>query len=326
MLNRYNITYNINKTLFPKVFSIVKALPGNYLYFESYDKLKHPGSILNRATDEIVRSFNKLLLLYQNLFLVERKNGKVSDKNKLREFLDELQILIGHFDSFQDECYLILKSLCLPPEFDKAPDEKFVHEWLKRNGFSCSSDFIGYTKNIQKYIDLFSNGLKHGNQRFDFISAESEGYRIDGIFIEELKGKEVKGVYPWLPRIMEQATVAFSINYILKVLLICFYEISDGLEKSIRYHINKTHNDANLKFNIVKYNDNYKKMVLGLADLPNLYYPYEYKKQPKISRKGDELKISYPHGDRMPYSPKLKVTLMFVADGYTNKFSLPSLG
>ena len=101
--------------------------------------------------------------------------------------MQETATLFGHFDSFQDECYLILKSISPVPNPDLAVNEKTVNAWLKRNGYACSADFLNRTHNIQQLIDCFTNRLKHANQKLEFVSAKVGGIDVHGSLIEELK-------------------------------------------------------------------------------------------------------------------------------------------
>ena len=324
MLKKYNETFNVNKTLLPSVFSLLKAVPEDYLYFKKYSALRHPGAILVRSTEEIVVSMNKVLKYYYQTI----SKLKIDDKAvNQQDVLLELQTLVGHFDSFQDEAYLVLKGLCSPPDEDNCPEEKFVHRWLKGNGFTCGDNFLGRSKNIQKYIDIFSNGLKHGNRRFDFVFAQAGGYSIPGVFIDELKGAQVKESYPWLSGKILKSTIAFSFNYLLQALLLCFYVICDDLGNSIKVHLKETKNFKFGKIEKEKHSDSFEEMVLGIAMLPKVFYPYEHKKSPKVIKKGNEVIIRYPHGDKVPYNTgQFKSYCVQKGDGYTRDFTLPAFG
>ena len=323
MLKKYNKTYNIDKTLLPNIFSLLKAVPEDYLYFKHYSGVRHPGGILVRATEEIVNSMNKILVTLPQVV----EDLKADDrKAKSQELLAELQSLIGHFDSFQDECYLALKGLCAPPETDACAGEIYVHKWLKGNGYACGENFLVRTKNIQKYVDMFSNGLKHGNRRFDFVSVQAGQYFVPGVFIDELKGDQVKERYPWLSDKMLKSTVAFSFNYLLQALTICFYTLCDDLEDSIKTHLKVTKGYKFGKVEKEKHTDAFADMILGVARLPKVFYPYEHKKAPKVAQSGNSVKVSYPHGDRIPYSGQLQASSVHTADGYTKDFSLPFFG
>lgn len=325
-MKRYNRTFNNEKTILPRLFSLFRAIPKKYLYFEKYDKLRHPGGILERATGEIVKSMNKVLIFLDQIIKSEKPDKP--DKIILQNLLDAQKELIGNFDSFQDSCYLILKGLCPPPKNDNAANDKFVSVWLSKNGFNCSSNFRGRTGNIQKYVDIFSNGLKHGNQKFDYVVAKCNGYYIPGIFIEELKGKDIKNVYRWIPKRMAEASIAFSFNYILKTLVLCFYEICDDLEITIKEHIKSIHQDSiPITKNIIdKHSNDFETMIIGVSNLKNIFYPYEYKKFTKIVLQGHELRISYPHSDRYPYSSELKATAIYDGDGHSNTICMPFFG
>jgi hypothetical protein len=90
MLKKYNKTYNIDKTLLPNIFSLLKAVPEDYLYFKHYSGVRHPGGILVRATEEIVNSMNKILVTLPQVV----EDLKADDrKAKSQELLAELQSL-----------------------------------------------------------------------------------------------------------------------------------------------------------------------------------------------------------------------------------------
>lgn len=322
MLQKYNKTFNTKKTLLPSVFSMIKALPDSYVYSKQYDNMRHPGGILTRATEEIVNSMNNVLS-----FLRQVENSLQDNNNVIpQELLTELQYLVGHYDSFQDECYLVLKGFCPPPSIDHCPDEKFVHNWLKGNGFISGETFVGRTKNIQKYIDMFSNGLKHGNRRFDFVFVKVDGCVISGVFIDELKGETIKEVYPWIGDRMKKATVAFSLSYLMKALMVSYYTICDALEIAIKDQIKSVHGVKWSKKEIQKESDPYGNMIKKVADMPHIFFPYEHKKSPKVMIRGSEVKISYPHGDKIPYRGSLQASSIHTADGYTRDFALPFFG
>ena len=328
MLKKYSKTFNFDKTLLPSVFSFIKALPEEYLYYNKYEKIKHPGAILTRAIDEITTSFLKVLNLHDTLAVIDFKNDKKSTNEKgIREMLDAQQELIMHFDSLIDECYLVLKGLCPPPTIDTAIGEKFVSEWIRKNDYTCAGNFLGRIKNIQKFIDMFSNGLKHGNQRLDLVVVNVSGYQMLGFYIDVLKGVDVRNTYQWLSPKMDKFTIAFSFNYILKALLLCLYEICDDLEETIKVHIKEMHGKKLFgKITMIKQNDTHEDMINRIAQLENVFYPYEHKKFPKISVLGRLAKISYPHGDKIPYTGQLTATSISRADGYTKEFPLPAFG
>lgn len=323
-MNRYSKTYHINKTLYPNVFSVIKALPDKWIFCDKHKpELRHPGAILNRATDEIVEYFLRVL---KGLDILSAMTDIKEKGNGAKELLQDMANLFGHFDSFQDECYLILKSLSPVPFPDKAPGEKAASEWLRRNDYNCSSDFLGRTHNIQQLIDCFSNRLKHANQKLDFVTVKAGDIIIDGFFIEELKGKEITKVYQPLPQEQSNATIAISFNSMLKTLLLCFYELCDALEKSIKKHIKILHGEDFTKREIVKHSENYIKVIDLIAEIDEYFYPYEYKKFPRIIKSGEAYIISYPHSSRIPYTGPLQATSIHTADGYTRAFSLPFFG
>jgi len=323
MLKKYSKTFNSEKTLLPNIFLLIKSLPDQYFYFKRYDQLRHPGGILTRSTEEITKSMNRVFD-----FLPEVNDSiQKEEKNiKAQNLLAEIQYLIGHFDSFQDECYLVLKGLCPLPSEDKCPNEKFVYRWLKGNGFLCGEEFLVRTKNIQKYLDMFSNRLKHGNQCFEFVYVKAEHHYLPGVFIAELKGQEVREVYPWIPISMDKSTIAFSFNYFLKALVLCFYILCDALEDSIKKHLKIIHGNKWSKKEMQKHSDDFYQMILNVSSLPDVFYPYEHKKTPRIRMHGSDVKISYPLGDKIPYKGQLTASSMHKADGYTRDFSLPFFG
>ncbi|HOX41183.1 MAG TPA: hypothetical protein PK263_03240 [bacterium] len=323
-MNKYSRTYNIDKTLYPNIFSVLKALPDEYFLGNSHaPSLRHPGGILNRATDEIIESFLSVLQKLDDLRTITEPKEK---QENVKVLLRDMGGLFGHFDSFQDESYIILKSLSPVPPQDNAVGEKTVYEWLRKNGYTCASDFFGRTGNIQQLIDCFTNRLKHANQKLDYVTASVQGIHIPGFFIDELKGEEVDKIYQPVPPAQFKSTVAISFHAMLKLLLICFYELNDALEKALRKHIKVIHGVDFSKREIVKHNDKFLTVVDAVADMPEHFYPFEYRKFPRINRDGKTYQFSYPHKARIPYVGQLKVASTHTADGFTKTFNLPFFG
>jgi len=323
-MNKYQKTFNRNKTLYPNVFSVIKALPDKWVYGDKHTpKLRHPGAILNRATEEIIGSFIKVYKALSDLKIAVSVTDKQSAVSTL---MQETATLFGHFDSFQDECYLILKSLSPVPSPDLAPGEKTVNAWLKRNGYECSSDFLSRTHNIQQLIDCFTNRLKHANQKLEFVSVQAGKISIDGFFIEELKADELCNFYQPLPKKGKTTVLGISFNSMLRILWLSFYELCDAIEKVIKKHIKTLHGEDFTKRDIVKHDQRFLEVTELMVNSKEFFYPYEYRKYAKISIQGDILSISYPHHCNIPYPGPLQVQSMHGADGYTKTFTLPFFG
>jgi len=323
-MNKYSKTYNADKTLYPNLFSVLKALPDNYYLGEQHTPhIRHPGGILNRAADEVVDSFIKV---FGHLDALSASKDDTEKQKLSKDLLDDMSNLFGHFDSLQDECYLILRSLCPPPTQDNAIGEKTVREWLRRNDYDCGIDFLGRTGNIQQLIDCFTNKLKHANQNLDFVTASVQEFEIPGFFMDNLKGEEISKIYMHLPQEHHKTCIAISFNAILKLLIICFYEICDALEKSIKKHLKSTHNVKFTKREIVKHTDKFLSLIDSIASMGDIFYPYEYRKFPRIIKNGTIYQISYPNKTKIPYSAPLQAKAQMKADGYTKKFHLPFFG
>jgi hypothetical protein len=323
-MNKYAKNFNLEKTLYPNLFAVISGLPDEMLFFNNHQpQLRHPGAILNRATEEIEESFLKILTVLTNVH-VEADSKKLLELR--RSVLAEMATLLGHFDSFQDECYLILKTLSPLPVEDKAFGQKYVSIWLKANGYKCADDFLGRTGTIQKLIDCLTNRLKHANQKLEYIEANVHGIKIPGFFIEELKGEELSVIYCSVPKKSWGATVAISFNSFLQLLLLAFYEICDSLEKVIKKHIKMLHKVDFTRRNILKHSDKFYQVVTAIADIPEYFYPYEYARFARFLRERNIYKVSYPHNVRVPYLGPLNIESMHSADGYTNTFNLPFVG
>ncbi len=65
MIHKYREVFDPNKTFLPRAFALINALPGKYLFYSSYTDMRHPGSILERASDEIETQILKVLDLHQ---------------------------------------------------------------------------------------------------------------------------------------------------------------------------------------------------------------------------------------------------------------------
>ena len=320
-MNKYTKQFSLAKSLYPKVYSVVKDLPNEYIYNENYSpSLRHPGAILNRATHEIIETFNKSLTSFGFLTTSDFSQNKVP--RELDNILKLMEALFGYFDSFLDECFIILKCLCNPPAIDKGASTKYVHEWLKLNGFSCGANFYSYTSNIQKYINFFSNRLKHANQCFDGFVAKINGLIIPGFYIQEVLGKDFKEFFPKLPNYYTGKVIAFSFNKTLKNLILCFYEICDALEKTIKQHIKEKHG---VKFDTkhsVVHDKIFENILDKLSVLGNYYYPYEFIRFVDIRKSDNIFYVKYPHRDRCPYTGQLHVVSTAKGDGYTKSFPL----
>jgi hypothetical protein len=324
-MNKYSKSFNLSKTFYPNLFSFINAIPDKWIYSAQYQPvLKHPGSVLSKSTEEIVISFNIAISKFDKLLVC---NSSQEQDAISKELIKEMEILIGHFDSFYDECYLILKSLCPTPRPDKAPGEKYVGEWLKRNDYNCSANFFNCSNSIRLFIDLFSNRLKHANQYLNFVKAENKDkVVIPGFFIEELKGNDVMGIYQIVPSDREGCSMAFSFNQMFRMFLLFFYEICDSLETVIKKHIYEVQGEHFSGRKIVKHSEEYLKIIEYIVNLPYLFYPYEYKKFLKMYLTGNTLVISYPHNSGLPYMLPLTVSTQYRADGYTKTFALPIIG
>ncbi len=326
MLKRYSKIYNANKTLYPNLFSFIKTIPEQWIFNSQHTpQLRHPGAILNRATSELVKSFDRLLIAYTNLLNLG-DGDKILNSKESDEILREQEVLFGHFDSFQDECYLILKSLCPLPQNDKSTGRLSAQEWLKQNDYECSANFLCHTTKIQKFIDCFSNRLKHGNQRLDFAIAYADNIIIPGFFIEELKSDEIQSIYKFIPRRDTNVTMAFSFNFTAKVLLLCFYELCDALEKVIKTHIKKVYNEKFDKRDIVKHSEDYLKVINSIVKMDTYLYLYEYRKFPKFIKSGELYTISYPHNSTIPFSGRFQGKCKWKGDDYTKTFHQPFFG
>ena len=230
---------------------------------------------------------------------------------------------MGHFDSFQDECYLVLKTLCPPPSLDNAAGSKFVSEWLTRNGFSCAGDFLGRTGNIQKFIDMFTNGLKHANQRLNLVTGAIDGHRIIGFFIEELRANQVREYYRIAPEDLWNKPVAFSFNKILRELLLAYYQVCDALEFVIKDHIKKVHGIKFTQNIIRKHGTAFGEMLNKISLLEEVFFPYEYKKFGRIELRASEMKLSYPHSDGAKDRKSLTAYAYYGRDRHSRPLTAP---
>src|SRR4030042_1865437 len=98
-MHKFCKTYNVNQTLYPNLFSILKSLPDKWIFSDKHNPvLKHPGAILNRAANEIVQSFSKVLKALKMISITDGSNDMIDGTNNL---LGEMTNLFGHFDSFQ---------------------------------------------------------------------------------------------------------------------------------------------------------------------------------------------------------------------------------
>lgn len=287
--------------------------------------LRHPGAILQRATDELFKTFEEVLHLYDEVMSV--KDLKViSRNNKNSDLLKQQEHLFCEMDSFQDECYLMLKSLCPVPATDNAPGKKFVYEWLQKNSYQCGADFLNKGGNTQKFIDEFSNRFKHANQKIDFMCGEIDGIFVLGFFIEEAKGFEVKKAYPIIPDTAKNATIGFSFNRMLKNLLLCFYLICDDMDFVVKRHIKNLHSIKIEKGNVIQHTKRFFDVVKRIADIDDYYFAYEYYKFPRFKFEKELLTITCPHGDRQPYHGNMKLVSLYNCDGYTKDFPLAFVG
>ncbi|MCB9748290.1 MAG: hypothetical protein H6755_07765 [Candidatus Omnitrophica bacterium] len=323
MIHQYNKTFSDTKSLYPRVFSVLRNLPQEVIYSSDYQpELRHPGAILNRATQEIVESMHKVLSVYNQFATPEFFSGK-SKPDDYENMLKETVILLGHADSFIDECFIILKCLCPPPAQEQGQNVKFVYEWLKLNGFTCGATFNSYTADIKQYISFFTNRLKHGNQRLDGFLMKSGDIVVPGYYIQEVKGKQLLEIYPKLPSRYHKAVVGFSLNWTLKCLMLAFYEVCDALENTIKQHIKDKHSvKINTRISVV-HDKKFKEVIEQLCQVGDFYFPYEYgMKFMRFRDTGDGVHISYPHGDKCPYPGRLELQFTARADGYSNKFPL----
>jgi len=220
-MKKYSKTYRADKTLYPNLFSTIQAIPESFMFYKDYPSSRHPGAILHRATEEIVTTFLQCFTFYNELVRESDMDSLLKNK-KYEEFLRSQENLISQFDSFQDECYLILKMLCPVPKVDKSDGDKFAYSWLKKNNFACVSDLSGRIGYIQKFVDCFSNRIKHSSHRLDFIVAEVDAVLMPGFYVDNLKGRDVEEVYMIIPKKFHKDTVAFFIQYDVTYLLAIF--------------------------------------------------------------------------------------------------------
>jgi len=185
-MHTIKITKEINGSLNPKIYSLLKLIPEKFLYFHEH-RLRHPLGIYNRFINEFeeksllsIKRFNKVLELFELNHDFE---------NELDLLLIAHQDFLFQMNEFFDNCYSIIK--CFVPKKRYNKSERFDHEWLKKAKFPNLNKFKNEIKPFKKRFSISVNKIKHEQGRLRWLYLEGNNQIHLGYFVE---GVDYNGV------------------------------------------------------------------------------------------------------------------------------------
>jgi len=260
----------------PEVYNLLNHLPSEVLHNVEYRKA-HPLAIYHESINRILKSFSKILDIYEKNILLNR-----FPNSEFEELLEEQKELLHSLHSHFDDCNQIIKVTSPYPTNDLPKNkilkklERSTYRWFEYFENPGFNYFIDVTKGYRTFIGRIVNKIKHEQGRLKGISIKMDQQQCVGYFIEIVGvNKEHSSKLP--DTVIHPFGTAFSFSRDLSLHFYKLYEISHYLKKSLEKSFQKYEIQIEYKKIEVDYLD-FWSIANRISDLEISFFPDEYSK------------------------------------------------
>ncbi|GAH90525.1 unnamed protein product [marine sediment metagenome] len=253
----------------PVIGYLASINEGAYSY--NYYRLRHPGGIFNLQFNNVIDDFLDLLKHLKKLQSNQNTDNEIRLSKKFAS-------LLSSFFKYYESCYEIILGCC--KQHNKPSENEFIHKWLKRNGYSAGEFFHEKVKDDTSYFREMFNKLKHTSNTLRIIYFYKNEIKIFGYYLESAAADGSLGPDENLHPKHQDTHSANSLNFDLRRMYYCIYKVAETLRSALILHFNETYSiDLDFNNNWREDDSKLKKLYEELVNLPDYFFPNEFRKQ-----------------------------------------------